>query len=303
MMNYKRKFMDTKQFTGTGVAIVTPFKSDKSIDFQALEKQVNRLIDGGVDYLVPLGTTGEYPTMNAQERRQVVDKVLEVNNKRVPVIVGIGGNYTQAVVDTIKNYDFEGIDAILSVTPYYNKPTQNGLYEHYRAVAEAAPVGVVMYNVPGRTGAKMSAETTLRLANDFENIIATKEASADLTLASFVLKHKADDFLLISGDDALTLPLVALGASGVISVTANAVPKQFSDMVRAALKADMSKAQKLHAELIELFEAMFMEGNPACVKAALHGIGVLENELRLPLTPVCDKTYQIIADLMTQYRQ
>ena len=241
-----------KKLTGTGVALVTPFRVDDSIDFNSLKKLVEHVVSGGVEFLVVMGTTGENPVLSQQEQKAVFDYVLEVSEKKLPLVFGIGGNNTQAVVNTIKNTDFTNIDAILSATPYYNKPTQKGLYIHYKTIASACPVPIILYNVPGRTSVNLSADTTLKLANDFENISAIKEASGNLDQIMQIIKNKPADFTVLSGDDTYVMPYISMGMEGVISVTANAYPKEFSDMVRASLKYDFKTAQKLHYKLLRL---------------------------------------------------
>ncbi|HUW07701.1 MAG TPA: 4-hydroxy-tetrahydrodipicolinate synthase [Williamwhitmania sp.] len=275
-----------KKFFGTGVAMVTPFNPDKSIDFESLKKLTNYITDGGVEFLVVLGTTGEAATLSAEERHKVVRFVVEQNGGKLPVVVGIGGNNTMEVAKTMKSFDLSGVDAILSVTPFYNKPTQQGLYEHFKALAGESPLPIIMYNVPGRTGINLSAETTLRLAHDFKNIVAVKEASGNLNQQSYILRDKPADFKVLSGDDGLALPQIALGLDGVISVVGNCLPREFSDMVRFALAGEYGKAKQLHYKLVELIDALFMDGNPGGVKAALATRGVVKNILRLPLVPV-----------------
>ena len=266
--------------------MVTPFNSDKSIDFESLKKLTNYITDGGVEFLVVLGTTGEAATISAEERHKVVRFVVEQNGGKLPVVVGIGGNNTMEVAKTMKSFDLSGVDAILSVTPFYNKPTQQGLYEHFKALAGESPLPIIMYNVPGRTGINLSAETTLRLAHDFKNIVAVKEASGNLNQQSYILRDKPADFKVLSGDDGLALPQIALGLDGVISVVGNCLPREFSDMVRFALAGEYGKAKQLHYKLVELIDALFMDGNPGGVKAALATRGVVKNILRLPLVPV-----------------
>lgn len=275
-----------KKFFGTGVAMVTPFNSDKSIDFESLKKLTSYITDGGVEFLVVLGTTGEAATLSAEERHKVVRFVVEQNGGKLPVVVGIGGNNTMEVVKTMMSFDLSGVDAILSVTPFYNKPTQQGLYEHFKVLAGEAPLPIIMYNVPGRTGINLSADTTLRLAHDFKNIVAIKEASGNLNQQSYILRDKPADFQVLSGDDGLALPQIALGLDGVISVVGNCLPREFSDMVRFALAGDYGKAQQLHYKLVELIDALFMDGNPGGAKAALATRSVVKNVLRLPLVPV-----------------
>jgi 4-hydroxy-tetrahydrodipicolinate synthase len=279
---------------GTGVAIVTPFLADKSVDIEGLTNLVNHLINGNVEYLVVMGTTGESVTLNKEEKQLVLSTVLSVNNGRLPVVLGIGGNNTQEVVNAIKNTDFNGVSAILSVSPYYNKPTQEGIYQHYKAIANASPLPIILYNVPGRTSSNITASTTLRLANDFENIIAVKEASGNLEQAMQIIKNKPEGFYIVSGDDALTLPIVASGGDGVISVVANAYPQEFSDMVRATLNHDLKTAQNLHYKLLDFINLLFAEGNPGGIKAALKILGICGDDLRLPLVNVSDETFNKI---------
>jgi 4-hydroxy-tetrahydrodipicolinate synthase len=288
------------RFSGTGVAIITPFNSDLSIDYKSLEKQIEHLISNNIDYLVVLGTTGESVTQSESEKDELVKFIKEKVNSRVPIVLGMGSNNTQALIEKIKNTDFTGIDAILSVAPYYNKPTQEGLYQHFKAVSEASPVSVVLYNVPGRTSSNLNAETTLRLAHDFKNIVAVKEASGDFSQVMYIVKDKPDDFIVLSGEDALTLPLISVGVSGVISVVANALPKEFSAMVRFALNDNITEAKKIHYKLLEFIDTLFIEGNPAGVKEALLIKGITENHLRLPLVPVSKETHEKLKDLLSE---
>lgn len=274
---------------GMGVALVTPFKTDYSVDYEALEKLVEFQIEGGVDYFVVLGTTGETPTLTDEEKRQVIKTVLRINNGRKPIVLGIGGNNTMGVVEQIENTDFEGIDAILSVAPYYNKPSQAGIYQHYKAIAESTTMPIILYNVPGRTGVNIAAETTIRLSRDFNNIVAIKEASGNFRQIDEIIKHKRQDFMVISGDDGITFPLIALGAVGVISVVGNAFPKEFGKMVRLALQGDLSGARDIHYRFVEMIEVLFADGNPAGVKSVLSYMGKIENILRLPLVPTRNK--------------
>ena len=291
--------MANNKFIGTGIAIVTPFRKDDSIDFNSLANLIEHLIGNDVDYLVVLGTTGETPTLSDDEKKAVTNFVIEAVNKRVPVVVGIGGNYTQDVINKIKKTDFDGIDAILSVAPYYNKPNQAGLYTHYQTITSFSPVPVIIYNVPGRTGCNISAESTLRLAHDFNHqFIGIKEASGNFAQIMKIIQDKPDDFLVISGDDAITLPLISLGASGVISVVANAFPKQFSDMVRFALTMKYDEARAIHFKLLEIIENLFIEGSPAGIKAVLNILGLTENHVRLPLTTVSKSTYSKLSELI-----
>ncbi len=283
-----------------GVALITPFKSDESIDFDALARLVEHQIKNGTDYLVVCGTTAETPTLTEKEKEEVTRFVLQCNAGRLPIVLGVGGNNTKAVVEKLQTYDFTGIDAILSVTPYYNKPSQEGLYQHYAAIAKASPVPVVLYNVPGRTGVNMTAETTLRLAKEFSTICAVKEASGNFTQIDDIIKNKPADFMVISGDDGITFPLITLGAVGVISVIGNAFPKEFSRMVRLALQGDYDGARKIHHRFTELIELLFVEGNPAGVKSMLAVMGIIENKLRLPLVPNTIKTYEKIRVVLNE---
>ena len=283
---------------GTGVAMVTPFKKDRSIDFNGLENLVEYLIDGGVDFLVSMGTTGESAVLSQKEKDEVVSFTKNKVNGRLPFVLGLGGNNTAAIVAQIQNTDFSGIDAILSVSPAYNKPTQEGIYQHFKAVAEACPVGIILYNVPGRTSSNMDALTTLRLANDFENIVAIKEASGNMEQIMHVLRDKPKNFKVLSGDDALTLPMILMGAEGVISVQAMALPKDFSDMVRAGLVGDIEKARALHYPQLEIIDHLFAESNPAGVKACLKIKGICEEYVRLPLIEITRARYKLLENLL-----
>jgi len=278
--------MNVSKLKGTGVALVTPFHKDGNIDFKCFKKLIDRCIDQKVDYLVPLGTTGESVTLTRDERTAVLDFVTEVNDKRVPVVLGLGGNNTRELVNTIEELDFDHVDAILSVSPYYNKPSQRGIFQHYKAVANASPVPVILYNVPARTGSNMDAETTLELAHEIKNIIGVKEASGNLEKAMKIIRNKPKDFLVISGEDIITLPFIACGGDGVISVIANAFPKDMSEMVRSALEGNFDKARKLHYKLMELTNAIFVDGNPAGVKGLLSVMNICAEHLRLPLVSV-----------------
>lgn len=285
---------------GMGVALITPFKEDETIDFDALARLVEHQIKSGTDYLVVCGTTAETPTLTEAEKEQIRAFVIQVNNGRLPIVLGVGGNNTKAVVEKLTTTDLEGVDAILSVTPYYNKPSQEGLYQHYAAIAKASPKPVILYNVPGRTGVNMTASTTLRLASEFKNICAVKEASGNFTQIDDIIKNKPEDFMVISGDDGITFPLITLGAVGVISVIGNAFPKEFSRMVRLALQGDYAKARQIHHRFTELIELLFVEGNPAGVKSMLALMGFIENKLRLPLVPNTIKTYEKIRQVLNQ---
>lgn len=286
---------------GTGIALVTPFNKKKEIDFDALGNLVEHVTAGGADYLVALGTTAETPTLTNEERREVARFIKAKNNGQLPIILGVGGNNTSEVIRSIGEYDMEGIIAILSVTPYYNKPSQQGLYEHYKAIAKESPKPIVLYNVPGRTGVNMSAETTLRLAHDFENIAAIKEASGSLTQAAYILRDKPENFMVISGDDNMALPMVALGGDGVISVAGNAFPEKFCRMVKLCLAGDFAGASLIQLNMIECVEALFAEGNPVGVKAALAIQGVMEDEVRLPLVPASEALHTRLKTLMQKY--
>lgn len=280
--------------------MITPFQPNGDVDFGGLEAVINHIIGGGVEYLVSLGTTGESATLNKDEKKQIWKRTVEITNGRVPLVAGIGSNNTYEVLKNIEEFDTDGYDAILSVSPYYNKPTQEGIYQHYKAIAQNSPLPVIIYNVPGRTGSSISAETTLRLAHDFKNIIATKEASGSFDQFNYIMKDKPADFMLISGDDPVTLPMIAMGASGIISVIGNAVPRVFSDMVRACLKGDFDTARPAHYSLIEFTTLMFAEGNPAGVKHALKELGICGDTVRLPLVNVSKATAdKITAQLKT----
>ena len=279
---------------GTGIAIVTPFKKDLSIDFEALENLISFWIKGGVEYLVVMGTTGESVTLSKSEKGELLAFVLEKVNGKIPVVVGIGGNNTAEVVEQLKSMDLSKTEAVLSVAPYYNKPSQQGYFEHFMQVAEASPKPVILYNVPGRTGSNMSAATTLKLANAHSNIVAIKEASGNLEQITEILIHKPEHFKVISGDDNLTLPMIASGAEGVISVVANAYPYKFSEMVRFCLAEDFEAAKTLHYALFDFTRNIFLDGNPAGIKAALYKKGLCQNTVRLPLTPVNNETYEKI---------
>lgn len=279
-----------KEIQGAGVALVTPFNEDQTIDFEGLARLIDHQIDGGIDYLVSLGTTGETATLSKEEKQQVWQFTVDHVNNRVPLVVGIGGNNTREVVDQIKKFDIDGYVAILSVSPYYNKPTQVGIYEHYKAIAEVSPLPLILYNVPGRTGSNISPETTIRLANEYPIIVATKEACGDLVQISKILRDAPKGFKVISGDDPVTLPMIAMGAVGVISVIANALPKHVSSLVHASLNADYSSARKKHFQLLELIDLCFVESNPCGVKVMLEQMEICASEVRLPLTRVSKTT-------------
>lgn len=288
---------------GTGVAIVTPFRKDSSIDFLSLEKLLKHTTENGVDYLVVLGTTGESTTLNKDEKQALLNFVIEFADNKIPVIAGFGGNNTNEVVSSIKHYNFSGIDGILSVSPAYNKPTQKGIYAHYKAIAAVSPVPIILYNVPGRTSSNISAETTLQLANDFDNIIATKEASGNFEQIMTIIKNKPDDFMVISGDDMLTMPLISVGVEGVISVVANALPSEFSSIVKSALNGKFNEALVNQHKLLEIMNTLFVDGNPGGVKAALKILGITQDHLRLPLVPISKATYNKLAKQIEEIKK
>jgi 4-hydroxy-tetrahydrodipicolinate synthase len=273
------------KFIGTGVALVTPFNSDLSVDHDALTNIVNYNIDNGVEYLVISGTTGESVTITKQEKKDIVKTIAKANNERVPLVLGIGGNNTANVIEEIKATDFNGIDAILSVSPYYSKPTQEGVYQHFKAVSQASPVDIILYNVPGRTSKNVEPETTLRLANDFKNIIAVKEAGNKVAQYLKLIKDKPEDFLVISGDDDLALGIALAGGSGVISVIGQGFPKEFSEMIRLGIQGNAKEAYKFHYRLMDVTDYIFEENNPAGIKAVLQGLNLCEDYVRLPLVP------------------
>jgi 4-hydroxy-tetrahydrodipicolinate synthase len=289
-------------FTGTGVAVVTPFKTDGSIDYPSLTKIINHIIKGKCEYLVIMGTTGESPALSKEEKKAVLAHALEVNAGRVPVVYGMGGNDTRELVHQLITTDLRGVSGILSVSPYYNKPNQRGLYEHYKEVAEASPLPVILYNVPGRTAMNMTADTTLKLAHDFPRIVGIKEASGNLEQIMVIAKDAPEDFLVISGDDLLTLPMMSFGVSGVISVVANAYPKQYSDMVRLGLKGDFKGATKLHNSLLRITQLFFADGNPGGVKEALAAMKLCKTTVRLPLFEVNESVKKAILAEMKKIR-
>ena len=275
-----------KKFKGTGVAIVTPFKNDSSIDFAALGRVINHVISGGVNYIVAIGTTGESVTLSREEKKAIISYVVESVDNRVPIVYGIGGNNTQEVINSIRHADLEGVDGILSVAPYYNKPTQRGLFQHFKEIATCSSLPVIIYNVPGRTSCNISAETCLELAHSCDNIVAVKEASGDLTQIMKIVKGKPENFSVISGDDMMTIPVIASGGSGVISVLANAFPSQCTEMVNLALKNNFKSSREIQFRFIEMIELLFVEGNPAGVKDILSIMNLCHNNVRLPLVPV-----------------
>ena len=285
-------------FRGAGVALITPFKTDLTIDFEGLGKIIDNQIENQIDYLVVLGTTAETATLNPIEKQQIIDFIFKRVNGKTPIVVGIGGNITQSVIDSALNMNLSKADAILSVVPYFSRPTQEGIYQHYIAIAKASPLPLILYNVPGRTGVNMSAETTLRLAHASDKIIATKEASGNIGEITKILRDKPAAFAVLSGDDSLIVPMIAIGAEGVISVAANVVPKAIADLTHFALEGNFKAAAQLHLHLQTICDALFADGNPGGAKAALHYAGIIENILRLPLVPVSTPTYEILAKEM-----
>lgn len=290
------------KFKGTGVALVTPFHKDGNIDFKSLGKIIKYQIKNEIDYLVVLGTTGESATLNKDEKRAVINYIIDEVEGRLPIVLGVGGNNTQEVINYIKSTDFKDIDAILSVSPSYNKPQQKGIYAHYKSIAAVANVPIIIYNVPSRTGSNITAETTVKIAQDLKNIIGIKEASGNISQIMQIIKNKPKDFMVISGDDAITLPLIALGASGVISVVANAYPKEFSNLVKLCLKGEFAKALDIQYKLIDIIDAMFVDGSPAGVKAFLEIKKLCVNHCRLPLVSVSKSTYNHITELAAKIK-
>ena len=283
---------------GTGVALVTPFNEDKSVDYKGLENLLNHVIDGGIDYLVLMGTTGESVTLSKGEKVAVVDFCKKINNSRIPVVLGIGGNNTMQVVEDIKSANLDGIDAILSVSPAYNKPSQEGIYQHYKMISGNCPLPIIVYNVPGRTASNISAETIIRLANDFKNIVAVKEASGDMDQIMKIIKNKPSDFVVLSGDDGLTLPMIHMGAEGVISVIGQSHPKEFSDMVSFGLSGNQEIANQLHNKLYDFYVPLYAEGNPVGIKACLELLGICKSQVRLPLVEASDTIKNELKSLM-----
>lgn len=284
--------MKQQKFRGTGVALITPF-IDGKVDYAALGRIIDYVIEGGVDFLVSLGTTGEAVTLSSRECREVFDFTIEKVRRRVPIVAGLfGSNYTEKLVEGVRNYDLEGFDAIMSSSPAYNKPPQEGIYRHYMALAEVSPLPIIIYNVPGRTGSNVLPQTVLRLAEASDKFIAVKEASGNLVQAMEILKYKPDDFLVLCGEDPLTLPMTAAGGDGVISVIANAYPAQFSEMVRAVLRNDLATARKLNLDLLDVHPWLYCEGNPIGIKAAMEILGFCRRDVRIPLVPLTEKNYQ-----------
>jgi 4-hydroxy-tetrahydrodipicolinate synthase len=294
--------MRNNNLRGTGVAIVTPFNKNGQVDTAALSNIVKHLHNGKVEYIVILGTTGESVTLSKQEKQLVIDTVIKANAKKLPLVLGIGGNNTAEVIDTIKTTDLKPFEAILSVAPYYNKPSQQGYYLHYKAISQATKKDIILYNVPSRTGSNVTWETQVKIAKDFKNIVATKEASGNMEQIMKIIKNKPKDFMVISGDDALTLPIIAAGGEGVISVLANAFPKNFSEMVRLSLKHKFTDAQKLHYNLIDITDQLFADGNPGGVKFALSLLKKCEPYVRLPLCEPNDKVKQALTQLVKSYK-
>ena len=294
--------MKKHKLSGCGAAMITPFKANMEIDWERLASMINYVIEGGTDYIVALGTTAETPTLSKEEKRDVIRFFKQQIAGRVPLVIGAGGNNTLALTKELQEMELDGVEAILSVTPYYNKPSQEGLYRHFEAVAKASPVPVILYNVPGRTGVNMSAATTVRLAKDCNNIVAIKEASGNLEQINEIIKNKPSTFDVISGDDALTFPMISCGAVGVISVIGNALPKEFSKMIRLQFKGEYEPARKIHHKFIDLFSLLFVDGNPAGVKAMLHEMGMIKNILRLPLVPTRISTLQKMSEIMKELK-
>ncbi|MFW5792703.1 MAG: 4-hydroxy-tetrahydrodipicolinate synthase [Bacteroidota bacterium] len=293
----------SSKFKGTGVAIVTPFHREGSIDFKSFERLIEFQINSGIDYIVFLGTTGEAVTLNSDEKNAIINFAVETIGGRVPIVIGIGGNNTQDIIGKIKKTSFDGIDAILSVSPYYNKPQQKGIFYHYKNIAGASPVPVIIYNVPGRTASNISAETTIKIAHEISNVIGIKEASKDLSQCALIIKNKPKDFLVISGDDGVTLPLIAMGGDGVISVISNAYPAEYSQMVKYCLQNNFPQAQRIFYQLVDLIEAVFDDGSPSGIKALLNIKGMIKNSLRLPLVKVNKGLYNQISILAEKYEE
>jgi len=289
------------QFFGTGVALITPFKKDTSVDFGALEGLVKHQIENGIDYLIVLGTTGEPATLTDQEKEKIKEKIIETNNGKLPLVLGVGGNNTGAVVKELQQLDLSSFDAILSVSPYYNKPTQEGLYQHFKAIAEVSPKPIILYNVPGRTAKNMDPDTIIRLASDFSNIIAVKEAAGDMDQALRLLQNKPDGFLVISGDDMMALPMTLTGGAGVISVIGQGLPRDFSDMIRFALDGESKEASFLHFKLMNIIDYIFEEGNPAGIKSLLKKLSICEPYVRLPLVEATPELQEKISTFIDYY--
>ncbi|MBO5133066.1 MAG: 4-hydroxy-tetrahydrodipicolinate synthase [Paludibacteraceae bacterium] len=286
------------KFTGLGIALITPFNEDESVDYERLGRLVEYQLQNNADYLVVLGTTGETPTLSEEEKTEIVDFVVSKVKGRVPIVLGVGGNNTAAIVKRLQTESFVGIDAILSVVPYYNKPSQEGIYQHYSAIAKASKLPIILYNVPGRTGVNMQVETTIRLAREFDNIIAIKEACGNMDQINDIIKRKPKEFMVLSGDDGIAYPLITMGAQGVISVIGNAFPKEFGRMIRLSLQGEYESAREIHQKFTDLFDLLFVDGNPAGVKCMLSLMGYIDNRLRLPLVPTRMDTYEKIRDVL-----
>lgn len=295
--------MSNNIFKGLGIALVTPFDEQGEIDFEALERLVSYQIDNGADFLCILATTSETPCLDMIEQEKIKDFVININKGRLPLVMGCGGNNTRSLIRRIKETDWKGIDGMLSVSPYYNKPSQEGIYQHFKAIGECAPVPVILYNVPGRTGTNMQSQTVLRLAKEVKNIVAIKEASGLLGQVDEIIQHKPEGFDVLSGDDALTFPMIAAGAAGVISVIGNALPKEFSRMIRLEFNGEYEAARKIHHAFTELYSLLFVDGNPAGVKALLHEMGFIKNILRLPLVPTRVNTMKRMAEILKEIKK
>jgi len=289
------------QLSGTGVAIITPFKQNLEVDYDALGKLIDFIIDGDINFIVTLGTTGETPVLDKQEKLDIVHYTFEKVNNRVPIVVGIGGNNTQAVIKDIEQYPLDKAAAVLSASPYYSKPSQEGIFQHYKALAKASPKPILIYNVPGRTGRNVSAATTIRLANEVENISGIKEASDDMNQCMQILRDRPEHFLVVSGDDALVMPQLACGMDGVISVAANCFPKDFAAMIQYGLKEDFAAARKIHYKLLEAYDLLFVENNPAGVKGFLYELGIIQNILRLPVVPLSNSVQEKVKAFVKKY--
>lgn len=290
-----------KELIGTGVALVTPFNNDKSVDFEGLKRLVNYQIDNGIDYLVLLGTTGEPATLTSEEKEQIKATVVSTNNGRLPIVLGIGGNNTMAVVEELKTTNLSDYFAILSVSPYYNKPTQEGIYQHFKAVSEASPKPIILYNVPSRTGVNVDPSTVIRIATNFKNIVAIKEAAGDIVQVQRLIQKKPEDFLVISGDDMIALPMVLAGGAGVISVIGQGLPKDFSEMIRQGLKGNVIEANTLHYKVMDSIDYIFEEGNPAGIKALLQKFSICTDDVRLPLVNASSNLHQKLANFIDNY--
>ena len=286
------------KFTGLGIALITPFNEDESVDYERLGRLVEYQLQNNADYLVVLGSTGETPTLSEEEKTEIVDFVVSKVKGRVPIVLGVGGNNTAAIVKRLQTESFVGVDAILSVVPYYNKPSQEGIYQHYSAIAKASKLPIILYNVPGRTGVNMQVETTIRLAREFDNIIAIKEACGNMDQINDIIKRKPKEFMVLSGDDGIAYPLITMGAQGVISVIGNAFPKEFGRMIRLSLQGEYESAREIHQKFTDLFDLLFVDGNPAGVKCMLSLMGYIDNRLRLPLVPTRMDTYEKIRDVL-----